>query len=282
MHVNTTSQPPHDRAGPSRPLRLGVVPYLNVEPLIYRLAEALPRADVLRDVPSRLATLLDEGALDVAIVSSIEYFRTPRRRIVGDACIASRGEVASVKIFSRVPPERITRLALDAASRSSVALARIILDGRYAARPALEEVPLESETPALPSGADAMVLIGDRCMRMPVGTFSYELDLGREWADWTGLPFVYAVWTCGDEADLGPLPEALARVRDEGLEHLDDIARAAADRLGFDEALCRRYLCRLMHYRLGPEEQEGLMTFYEHAVRLGLVPEGRSLAFYGD
>src|SRR5262249_61100029 len=48
-----------------------------------------------------------------------------------------------------------------------------------------------------PAQADALLVIGDNAMRLrnqrPPG-FTLALDLGQDWLEWTGLPFVYAAW----------------------------------------------------------------------------------------
>ena len=80
------------------------------------------------------------------MIPSIEYFRQPGYKIISDACIACRGPVRSVKLFSRVPIENIRTLALDEGSRTSAALIRILLK---------EEFDLEPELSSLPIGASA-------------------------------------------------------------------------------------------------------------------------------
>lgn len=263
-------------------LRVGVVSYLNTEPLIVGLADDVPEAELVEDVPSRLAEALAEGRLDVAIVSSIEYATHPGYRIVGDACIASRGEVLSVRLFARVPPERIRRVALDAASRASTALAEVLLRRRWGLEPRIDAYPIPGELDGLPEGVDAVMLIGDRCMRTPVAAWPHVVDLGRAWTDWTGLPFVYAMWTARPAVDLGRLPEALDRARDRGVASVEEVARTQAARHGLDADVCRDYLVRLIHYRLGPDERRGLERYYREAAAVGLAPPGRTLEFYGD
>src|SRR5215831_14178958 len=112
-------------------LRVGAVNYLNTKPLIYGLDRIAPQAELVLDLPSRLADGLAAGRLDVALIPSIEFFQKPDYKIVSDACIACRGPVRSVKLFSRVPLERIKTLALDEGSRTSVALVRILLRERF-------------------------------------------------------------------------------------------------------------------------------------------------------
>src|SRR6266581_3337985 len=103
-------------------LRVGAVNYLNTKPLVYRLERLAPRVDVIFDLPSRLADGLADGRFDVALIPSIEFFHDLGYRIVSNACIGCRGPVLSVKLFSRVPADRIRTLALDEGSRTSAAL----------------------------------------------------------------------------------------------------------------------------------------------------------------
>ena len=123
------------------PIRVGAVSYLNAKPLYYGLCEFAPGVRLSMDVPSRLAEQLAAGELDVALIPSVEYLRGADRgyEIIPGFAIAARGPVRSVKLFSRVPWERIERLALDAGSRTSQVLARIWLDARHGVRPAAIE-----------------------------------------------------------------------------------------------------------------------------------------------
>ena len=105
-------------------MRIGAVSYLNKKPLVYGLAELAPQHELVFDLPSRLADDLAAGRLDVALIPSIEFFQDPAYVIVSDACIGCRGPVLSVKLLSRVAPDKIRTLALDEGSRTSVALTR--------------------------------------------------------------------------------------------------------------------------------------------------------------
>lgn len=260
-------------------LRIGAVNYINTLPLIYRLAEDNPDTDVVLAVPSRLGTMLETGALDVALIPSIEYFRGDGYTIVPDACIGSRAEVLSVRLFSRVPIDEIQTLAVDEGSRTSVALTRILLQKRY------EFPPPQIETFALNDTlenlrADAVLLIGDRCMRVNDDMFITDIDLGAAWTQWTGLPFVWAVWTARPGIDLAALPSALNAARDRGVAAVEEIATEAAARKGLPERLVLDYLTRNLCFTLGDDERRGLETYYAHATALNLAPEGRKLEYY--
>jgi chorismate dehydratase len=261
-----------------RPVRVGAVNYLNTKPLICDLESLAPEAELVLEVPSRLADLLAEGRLDVALIPVIEYFRAGTYSVVPDVAIASRGPVLSVTLFSRVPWDGIRRVALDAGSRTSAALTQILLRRRYGVQP--EVVPLPLDRSAEESDADAVLLIGDRAMRACLPGFAHAFDLGQEWFDWTGLPFVYAVWAVRPGADLGGVEEALAEAKRRGLERVGLIAHREAPRLGLDAGLCRRYLATILHFDLGPRELAGLHHYYMLACELGLARRGVNLDYY--
>ncbi len=220
----------------STTLRVGAVNYLNTKPLVYRLAQSAPQAEVIFDLPSRLADRLAAGQLDVALIPSVEFFQHPEYRIVSDACIACRGPVLSVKLFSRVPAARIGTLALDEGSRTSAALVRILLQERFGLSPRLLPLPIGAGLES--SDADAVLLIGDRAIHSPPGRFAEVWDLGDEWCRWAELPFVFAMWTARAGADLNGLETALEESRDLGVAHLERIAAAEAAPLGLTVPQC--------------------------------------------
>jgi chorismate dehydratase len=259
-------------------VRIGAVNYLNTKPLICDLEQLTPEAELILDLPSRLADRLATGSLDVALIPVIEYFRAGTYSVVPDIAIASRGPVLSVTLFSKVPWTDIRRVALDVGSRTSAALAQVLLRNRYGARP--EAISLPIDRAAEDVDADAVLLIGDRAMHACLPGFPHAFDLGQEWADWTGLPFVYAVWAVRRGVDLGGVAEALKEAKRRGLSRVGPIARDEAPRLGLDAGYCRRYLTNIIHFDLGAREQAGLHHYYMLACEAGLARRGVNLEYY--
>lgn len=260
------------------PIRIGAVNYLNTKPLICDLEALAAEAELILEVPSKLADLLSAGQLEVGLIPVIEYFRAGNYSIVPDISIASRGPVLSVTLFSRQPWAQIKRVALDEGSRTSAALCQILLRKRHGVTP--EVVPLPLDARAEDVDADAVLLIGDRAMRACLPGFQHAFDLGREWHDWVGLPFVYAVWAVREGVDLGLVAGALQEAKRRGLDRIGPIAHDEAPKLDLDAGFCRRYLQSIIHFDLGPKEQAGLHHYYSLACELGLAPRGRSLQFY--
>jgi len=279
---------------------VGAVSYLNSKPLIEGLDELLEGHATLRlDYPSRLADDLASGTLDVALIPSIEYFRGQNYEVISDACVAAHGPVLSVKLYSRVPWGEVKSLALDEGSRTSATLARILLAERHGVFPKLEPLPLDHRTQD--SSADAILLIGDRAISPPRESFLGTWDLGEEWLEWTGLPFVFAMWVGrrvegrwlmvdgqnslgrSSSSTFNPQPSTidhlLSAARDLGVARIDDIARREAPLLGLSLPTTVSYLSENLQYHLGPAERNGLKLFYELASSMGLAPAGVELAF---
>jgi len=262
-------------------LRVGAVRYLNAKPL-YEGLEALAGGVRLElDYPSRLADRLAAGDLDLALIPSVEYLRGAAAgyRIVPGFAIAANGPVRSVKLYGRVPWDRVERLALDDGSRTSQVLAQVWLDAAHGVRPAQIE-PLPVGVSPLESTADAVLVIGDRAMKVPDAPFRQVVDLAEAWNRLTGLPFVFALWVARAGVDLGDLPAALAECRARNLAAADRLAADHSARLGLDPTDCYDYLTRVLSYDLGAPEQAGLRRFAAMATGLRLAPEGGDLAFY--
>ena len=265
----------------SRAIRVGAVSYLNAKPLYHRLEGRSDAVELSMDLPSRLASRLASGDLDVALIPSVEYLRgaSSGYEILPGFAIAARGPVRSVKLFSRVPFGRVDRLALDEGSRTSQALARVWLDARHGVRPSrIETLPMGVS--ALESTADAVLVIGDRAMKVPDAPFHSVVDLAEAWKSLTGLPFVFALWVIRPGLDLGDLPAILAKCRAEGLADARQLAATHGPRLGLDPDVCFEYLTRVISYDLGEPEIAGLRRFARMAADLGLAPQGVDLVFH--
>ena len=263
-------------------MRIGAVNYLNSKPLVCGLDTLAPEVQLTYDLPSRLADSLAAGRLDVALVPSVEFFRTPGYRVVSDACVACRGPVLSVKLYFRVPPNDVRRVALDEGSRTSSALTQILLAELCGVRPRWETLPIGCGLAS--SDADAVLLIGDRAIAGEERTARSEereadgfcdvWDLGERWCHWTGLPFVFAMWVARPDIDVSAVSTMLGAARDEGVRRVDEIAAREAAALGISSELAREYLRDTLHFALGGDEWAGLRRFYALCMDHELAPGG--------
>ena len=259
-------------------IRIGAVSYFNSKPLVHELDMLAPQAELILDYPSRLADQLARGELEVALIPVIEYFRAGTYRLVPNIAVASQGPVLSVTLFSRVPWSEIRRVSLDEGSRTSAALAQVLLRKKYGVQPEVCPLPLDCDAEGV--DADAVLLIGDRAMHACLPGFRYAFDLGQEWHDWTGLPFVYAAWAVRPGVDLGSVLDALYESKRRGIENAGAIAAREAPHLQLDAGFCRRYLANIIRFDLGPRELAGLHHYYMLASELGLARRGVHVNLY--
>lgn len=278
-------------------IRVGAVQYLNTKPLVHGLSSAEasratavgPPLELSYDLPSRLADQLTSGLLDVALIPIVEVFRGDWR-VITDVCIGCRGPVMSVKLFFRTAPERVRRIALDEGSRTSAALAQVLLHERFGIRPEVEQLPIGSGLEA--TDADAVLLIGDRAIgphggpaddppgipRRTPGSFQLVWDLGDEWCRWTGLPFVFAAWAARPDVVTTSLEPHLTAARDRGVANLAAIAAAEASRHGLTVPQCLSYLRDNLHYHIGPQERAAITRFRDLTGSLGLLASPQKTA----
>lgn len=261
----------------AKPIAVGAVSYLNTKPLIYGLSDNLgDRGRLELSLPSKLATDLDSGSIDVGLIPVVEYFHRPSYRIVSDAVIACRGPVWSVRILFRGSPQNVKTLALDEGSRTSVALAKVLYQSKYGFVP--ETVPLPMSSNPLDSTADAVLVIGDRAMHPDrfKPEFHLDWDLGETWFEETGLPFVFAAWVAREPRFATDwLRQQFETSRDLGCENVDAIAKRFADSYQLSVDRCADYLTNYIRFRLGDDETRGLIEFEQRCQELKLLPDLR-------
>ena len=257
------------------PPRVCAVSYLNTSPLVWGFLHGPQRnrIELSFALPSECAERLRAGEADIGLPPSIEVARQDTLAAIPGCSISSRGPAGSVLLVCRRPIEDVESLAADTGSRSSVALAQILLARKYQRRVTVRPHPPQVDE--MLEAADAALIIGDRALRLAesgAGTGRRVYDLGEEWWNWTGLPMVFAVWAVRrdfPEAELAPLFQASAEF---GLERLAEIAAAEAPARGLPVELAHRYLTSNLYYGWGEEEARGLRLFLEHAAGLGLAP----------
>ncbi len=251
-------------------MRLGTVPFLNAKPLTIAL-EGKPDVALVVAPPSKLARMLSSGALDGALVSSFALFHIPNARFVPGVSIASRGPVESIRLYCRRPADSLRRVGLDSWSLAAANMARIYLKYRWGAAP--EFVPIDPLKP--PRGdetLDAFLLIGDNALQEPPGDH-YVLDLGEEWTNFTGLPFVYALWVFRPEAGDASVAALLQDAKKEGVKRIEEIVSGPLPP-NVDKNTAWRYLTACVRYDLRDEELEGLRRYYALLADEGLAPRG--------
>lgn len=265
-------------------IRLGHIEYSNCVPVHAKLLSSEAPADVsvLRGVPSALNQALARGEIDAAPCSSIEYARHAAEYRLLPWTIASRGEVQSILFECALPPEQLDGrvVALPSASATSVVLLRILLERRWGVQPRYHSFEQTADDPfAGTSAADAALWIGDVALRRVPRSPHHVFDLGREWYEWAGLPFAFALWQVRDELpapQLERLGALLAESRAWFLQHRDELAAEYGARYGLGAPRLQRYWDSLV-YDFSSDVQQGLLHYLALAAELGEAPAVREL-----
>lgn len=232
-------------------------------------------------VPSRLNRMLRAGQLDLAEVSSVEYARAADSYLLlPGLALGSRGPVASVLLLSQEPVESLAgEIEAPFESETSLAMLTLLLKGHWR-RPCSLRPEGELAQPR------AVLRIGDRALRAAAeGGWPHVYDLGQAWQEWTGLPFVYALWVVRREAaqarqkDVSALHRALLEARDKGLADLAGCADQAAQALGGEQARYIPYFQGLT-YNMGQEEAQGLQHFFDLLAAQELLSNKVGLRFF--
>jgi len=261
-------------------LTIGHIEYSNCIPVHALLLEgdAPPGIEVRSGVPTALNAELRAGKIHVAPSSSIEYARNADRyRLLPGFAIGARGDVQSVLLETSRPLEELdgAEVAVPTASATSVVLLRALCEIRHGVRPRYREFVQTDEADPIGDGAVAALWIGDIALRR-VGRTRYPLlDMGRLFTEWTGLPFVFALWQTSAGPELDDELLALVETLEASRRYYEVNAEALAERyapdVGLDPARLVRYW-RSLEYGLDEEMQRGLLHFYELAAVLGEVP----------
>ena len=121
-------------------LRVGMVNFINTAPIytVWKQRGNNERWQVVEAVPARLNRMLEDGKLDIGIVSSHEYALHPENYYVLDSLsISSSGAVGSVYLFADCPLSSLhgRTVQLSPQSQTSNSLVKIILENFLDIRP---------------------------------------------------------------------------------------------------------------------------------------------------
>jgi chorismate dehydratase len=283
-------------------LRISIVQYVNTAPLVWGFTNGPLRGkyDLSFTVPSQCAEDLRSGRADVAIIPAIEYQRIDDLVILPDMAIASKKQVRSLLIIAKKPIEQVTSFALDAGSRSTQTLTRILCAEKWKIAPQFFES--SPDLHAMLQQADAALIIGDPALRIAVGIekeswpraegqancpastlgitsaeMLYVYDVVGEWRSHTGLPAVLAVWAAKRDVATPEVAADFLASRDFGLSRIPEICFDAARELELPQRTLQSYLRSNIDFSLDEENRRGLELYFAHAAKLGLISRSKPI-----
>lgn len=240
-------------------IKVTAVSYLNTKPLLYGIFKS-PLAEDLElslDIPSVCAAKLRSGEADLGLVPVAAIPELDPVYLVSDYCIGAIGSVKTVAIFADQPLESLQEIILDYHSRTSVALAEVLLREYWQLK-----ITLRAGQPGFENkigGTTGALIIGDRTMGLEE-RHPYVYDLAEAWMAHTQRPFVFAAWL-----SRRPLPTdflaAFNSALQVGLDHLPELMYLLpAVHPHFD---LQTYFTQHISYHLDAAKKEGLALFLQ-------------------
>ncbi len=264
-------------------MRIGLVHFLNAAPLDYGIRRS--SHDLVESTPSVLAEMLLDDQLDCALISSVECLRNQDHLAWSPSFgVCAKQKVHSVLYIKQKASEardaKINKLWVDVGSRSSVALwqclyTSLVSDSKPITLPNIVTAE-PKDIPNLIDRQEGGILIGDAALDFSQSSRAQDFalyDLAEWWYEQEKLPFVFALWAYKRRE---PIEDSFfAKSFAEGQKNLDKILHSYTastinstnpsrqeEKTGLTD-----YLTKVIYYRLGQEEHEGLERF---AWRLGI------------
>jgi len=191
------------------------IPYLSCEPFYFAMERRnIPVYDV---APSAVAAAVAQGEIDAGLMPLSDCFHLNEQfRLLSGFCVAIIRRAGSVMLHSKQPIEALAgaRIGIPGEAATSFRLLQVLLALKHQL-PSVDYVTREDSN-------DAFLLLGNEGLRQRHGVRGYPhiYDLGEEWYQWTGLPFVFARWVVRKAMD----PKDVAVLEDTLYTGLQDLA----------------------------------------------------------
>lgn len=253
--------------------RLALSDYLNTLPISYAFQQGhiQPGFEIVYAPPFKCAEMLKSGDVDAALIPAIEYARADDQYEIFDSfCIGSAGPVQSVSLFLKSDIPSIQRVALDAQSRTSVVLTKLLLEEKFDCEP--DYVEQSADLNIMLSDTDAALIIGDDALNYLNSGF-HRLDLAEEWREFSGKPFVFAFIAAPHDTISEHNKQQLEAAFMFGIEHIDDITQAWAVHHSEHRAeFYKDYLLKSIRYDFDEDAKAGLNMYFDYAFLRAEIP----------
>jgi len=244
---------------PKEKIRVAAVSYLNTKPFLF----GIKKSSVINNIQlseqhlSTIAKQLLNDEIDLGLVPVSIIPQLKESHVISDFGICCNGEVSSVVICSQMPLEDSEKLFLDYQSRTSVALAQLLLKNFWKANIQIVHASPGYEKQIM--GKYAGLFVGDRALKLKE-RYDYCYDLGDAWKQFTGMPFVFACWVANknlDEDFILSFNTALSF----GITHINEVV--AEQQPLFPGINVREYLSAKIQFILDEEKKQALNYFLQ-------------------
>ncbi len=259
---------------------ISVINQVNNAPITYGLDKNLfeHNFNILHKSPVQSGKALLEGEIDFGIIPVTAYARSKENwLIMPDISISVSGKAKSIQLFFRKGLQDIKKIAVDERADSSFALLQIIMQEKFNITPDYELIPPKIEQ--MLSKADAALLIGDEALHEQELNKS-SFDLGEEWFDFTGLPFVFSIISGRQNALNKEEMQLMKKSFDIGIRNCESISKEYSKKSEFGWSVYHDYLTQNINYSFNDQEKSGLNEFFNYAFYYGIINYIPELRFF--
>jgi chorismate dehydratase len=255
----------------SKKIKISAVSYLNTLPFLYGIKNnsIIEKIDFEQDIPSVCASKLLENKVDIALVpvAVIPFLQNPH--IISDYCIGASGKVKTVLLLSDVPLQDIKSIYLDYQSRTSVNLIKILAKKHWKINP--QWINAQKGYEQKIKNNTAGLIIGDRTFHIQ-NQYEYVYDLAEEWKKYSGLPFVFAVWTANTHIEKRFIDDFNAALS-FGINNLAQVSKEYYSNFPESKINLHEYFTKYISYEFDIKKKQSMRLFFSELSAIGLLPE---------
>ncbi|MCH8351031.1 MAG: hypothetical protein J4O03_11600 [Chloroflexi bacterium] len=249
-------------------IKVARVPYLSYEPFYFDMERrGLQLFDLL---PNQVAEAAESGHIDAGPIPLVDSFRLEDKfQPVAGFCVSVSSRAGSSLLCSHHPIQDLkgATIGIPAEAATSPHLLQVLLNLKYKISPGAFVTAQESP--------DALLLTGDPALRRRRGIRGYPhtYDLGEEWNQWTGLPFVFSRWMARkdmDQEEAALLEDTLYVGLEDGVDGLYHLSEPRPKLLMLAKDIME-YI-QGFRYFIGYSEQKAIDRFREYLKQIN--PEG--------
>ena len=217
------------------------------------------------------ARLLRDGITDLGILSAIELARIKEGlQVIPGMAVSTHGTAGLAQLFFKRGLKDISRVAVRNTANTSLILLKILMREKYASNP--EYIFLDADLEQMLYRADAALIIGRDAVNLGL-RYQNHLDLGEEWYDLTGLPFVFSFYA-GRKFILGKDDiEPIRQSFNLGTRNIEKICKEYAEIDNVVWSTYHDFISKIIKYQFSELDHDGLNEFYNYAFFFGYIDQ---------
>lgn len=246
----------------TKKINIVVVSFLNTLPFIHgiKTSPIFNKINLDTGSPAYCTKKFLTNKADIALAPVGGLSQLKDFNIITPFCIASKKNAKSVLLLSNTDKTEIKKIFTDAQSQTSNELIRIIAENFWK-----HNIKFEKPTKYPPGiiNGEGFIAIGDKAFSLHQ-KYLYSYDLATEWYNFTGLPFVFAVWIAKPHINKSIISEFSNSLAKGVKEKLSSIKNFNLNPKGWQS----EYIKKNIHYHLDRECLSGFQEFCKYTENL--------------